>query len=90
MGQLTGCIYRHSDYKDKTRALLRTENALNEIEDLKEKLSILGEENKLGATKEEVGVLQKYVNYWEPLNFVTRKEIDKIIDEKLGKTQKPL
>ena len=54
----------------------------SEIADLKEKLMLLVKELKLSATKEEVGIVQKYLSYWEPLNFVTRQELDKILSEK--------
>lgn len=53
-----------------------------EINDMKEKLMLLVKELKLSATKEEVGVLQKYISYWEPLNFVTRQELDNILKER--------
>ncbi|MBN2421318.1 hypothetical protein JXB27_03510 [Candidatus Woesearchaeota archaeon] len=49
----------------------------SEIADMKEKLILLVKELKLSATKEEVGVLQKYLSYWEPMNFVTRAELEK-------------
>ncbi len=54
-----------------------------EMADLKEKLVMFAKELKLNATKEEVGVLRKYIEFWEPLNFVTRNEVNKIIDERL-------
>lgn len=56
------------------------------IKDFNEKLMIMSKELKLSATKEEVAILSKYINYWEPLNFVTRNELDKIIGEKLTKS----
>ncbi len=30
-----------------------------------------------------IKVLEKYVNMWEPLNFVTRKEVERIVREVL-------
>jgi hypothetical protein len=53
-----------------------------DINDIKEKLNILVKELKLTSTKEEVKVIQKYLSYWEPLNFVTRQELDKILGER--------
>lgn len=52
-----------------------------DLNDLKEKLVLLIKELKLSATKEEVKILEKYISYWEPLNFVTRQELDKILSE---------
>ena len=43
---------------------------------------LLVKELKMSATKEELSVLQKYLSYWEPLNFVTRQELDKILSER--------
>jgi hypothetical protein len=56
-----------------------------QIEDLKGSLSVMGREVSLAAKKEDVQVLEKYVNMWEPMNFVTRQEIDRILTEKLKK-----
>jgi len=40
------------------------------------------------AKKEQLKVLEKYINLWNPLNFVTTKEVEKIIEEKLKKGDK--
>jgi hypothetical protein len=56
-----------------------------DINDMKEKLTLLVKELKQSATKEEVKILEKYISYWEPLKFVTREELDKILDERKGK-----
>ncbi len=53
-----------------------------EISDMKEKLTLLVKELKLSATKDEVKILEKYISYWEPLNFVTRQELDKLLPGK--------
>jgi hypothetical protein len=53
-----------------------------DINDLKEKLTLLVKELKLSATKEEVKILEKYLSYWEPLHFVTRQELDRILAER--------
>jgi len=54
----------------------------SDLNDLKEKLTLLVKELKLSATKEEVRLLQKYISYWEPLNFVTREELSKMLGER--------
>ncbi len=68
-----------SDVKVINSEILDLKTDLN---DLKEKLTLLIKELKLSATKEEVKILQKYIGYWEPLNFVTRQELYKILEEK--------
>lgn len=50
-----------------------------EIADLKSKFKILINELKLYATKEEMKVVEKYVNMWEPVTFVTRAEVENMV-----------
>lgn len=64
-------------------------NEITEIKrgmsDIKEKLKIIVKELQGCSKKEDVDVLQKYINMWEPVNFVTRNELQKILDEYLNK-----
>ena len=53
------------------------------IKDIENKLLLLIKEIKLSASKEDVEILKKYLNYWEPVNFVTRSQVEKIIREQL-------
>jgi len=53
----------------------------NELSDLGEKMTKLTEEIKNAIDKSEFNVLVKYMDYWQPLNFLTKKEADKIISE---------
>ncbi len=66
-----------------------------ELADVKRDLSDLNEKTKLIirdlgtlAPREEVEILKKYISYWEPLNFVSRNEVERIVreimDEKKG------
>jgi len=50
---------------------------------LKETIKNLIKEMPEFATKQELKILEKYINFWNPLNFVTQKDIDNIINEKL-------
>jgi predicted lactoylglutathione lyase len=54
----------------------------------KETIKKILEEMSEFSTKQEIKVLEKYINMWNPLNFVTTEEIEKIIDEKLKKGDK--
>lgn len=56
-----------------------------EIYDIKDKLRLIILEMKNFARKEEVKVIEKYVNLWEPVNFVTRNQVEKIVNEILDK-----
>ncbi len=53
----------------------------NEINELQEKAKLIVRELQNLAPKEEVEILKKYISYWEPLNFVTRNEAEKMIRE---------
>ncbi len=51
------------------------------IEQMKEELKLIVRELKLTAKSDEMQQLKKYISVWEPLNFVTRKEVSKIIED---------
>ena len=40
------------------------------------------------AKKTDIKVLEKYINLWNPLEFVREEELEKIIDEKIKKLKK--
>lgn len=54
-----------------------------EIAEAKSVIKNLITELDLFAKKEKVQVLEKYLDLWNPLNFVTEDELDKAIEEKL-------
>jgi len=58
-----------------------------EIQELKDKLLLVIRELQTVARKEEVKVLEKYINLWNPIKFVTQNEIEQIINEVLEKKQ---
>lgn len=53
------------------------------IDSLDSKLLLIIKELKISAKKEEVELLKKYVNLWEPIKFVTRKEVETIVKDVL-------
>lgn len=53
----------------------------HEIADVKEKMLEVIKELKSSAKDEDVKVLEKYIELWQPLNFVTRNEVKKIVKE---------
>ncbi len=69
------------DIKTLTSDLNEMKKEINEIKDTV--LRIIKEFQGF-AKKEDVRVLEKYIEMWEPVNFVTHKEIDDIINEKLA------
>lgn len=54
-----------------------------EIQEIKDKLRLVIKELKLTAKYEDVKILNKYFEMWEPVKFVTQQEIDSIIERKL-------
>ena len=55
-----------------------------EINEIKDKVLLIIKEIRNSAKREEIKVLQRYIEMWEPMNFVTRKEVEEIIEEKLA------
>ncbi len=56
-----------------------------EREKINEKIDLIIKELKLSANKEEVESLKKYLDLWSPLNFVTQRDVERIVEEKMGK-----
>ena len=58
-----------------------------EVTEIKDKVLAIIKEFQVFAKKEEVQILKKYLEMWEPLNFATHNEVQEIIEEKLAKKQ---
>jgi len=58
--------------------ILELKKALNEITS---KVDTIVADLKNFAAKEDVESLRKYIELWEPVNFVTREEVEKIVKE---------
>ncbi len=50
-----------------------------DFEDIKENIRLLVKEVQSRARKEDVDVIQQYINLWNPTNFVTNRELDKAV-----------
>ena len=59
-----------------------------EIQELRDKLSLVIKELQTVARKDEVKVLEKYINLWNPIKFVSQNEIEGIINDVLEKREK--
>ncbi len=59
-----------------------------EIQEIKDKLMLVIKELQTVARKEEVRVLEKYINLWNPVKFVSQNEIESIINEVIDKREK--
>ena len=78
-------VRRNRNVTTEIKALTLDINELRkEINEIKDKVIVLVKELQRFAKREDVQVMQKYIEMWEPLNFVTHKEVEEIIDEKLA------
>lgn len=57
------------------------------VEDLNSKMEIVISELKNCTRKDEIDTLSKYIDLWEPVNFVTRKEVEQIVKEVLERAK---
>jgi len=55
-----------------------------EQERLLQKMDIIIKELKRTAGKEEVMFLQKYLDLWSPLHFVTQQDLERMVDAKVA------
>ncbi|MFH0868388.1 MAG: hypothetical protein V1831_03670 [Candidatus Woesearchaeota archaeon] len=56
-----------------------------DIADIKEKIIDLVKEVQGTAKRDEVKVLEKYINYWNPIKFVTQNEVEALVKEMMKK-----
>ena len=59
-----------------------------EMHEVKEKFIHVVMELQTVARKEEVKVLEKYINLWNPIKFVTQNEVERIVNEILEKKER--
>jgi hypothetical protein len=62
------------------------------IQAVEDKIITIIKELRLTSRKEDMDVLKRYIDLWDPVKFVTAEKVEKLIDEKLGKheeTEKP-
>ena len=53
----------------------------SEINEIKDRIMLIIKELQDSAKKDEVKVLERYINLWEPVKFVTRKEVEEIVKD---------
>ncbi len=53
-----------------------------DISNIKDEIQMIVKELKESVKKEEVAVLEKYIRLWEPLDFVTREEMEKYVESR--------
>jgi hypothetical protein len=58
-----------------------------DIAGIKERIMELVEDVEESAKKEDVKVLEKYLEFWNPVRFVSQNEVESIVKEILSKKQ---
>jgi hypothetical protein len=53
-----------------------------------EKMDLIVKELKQTAGIEEVKTLKKYMELWNPMTFVTQKDLERMVEQKLNKPEK--
>jgi len=56
-----------------------------QLEALQDKVDLIIRELKTFASRDDMEVLKKYIDMWEPMNFATKSEVQKIVKEMLEK-----
>jgi len=51
-----------------------------DVDDIKGKIRLIVKELKLTAKSEDIKVVEKYLDLWEPVEFITRNEAKKMIE----------
>ncbi|MEA3379229.1 MAG: hypothetical protein U9Q69_06390 [Nanoarchaeota archaeon] len=76
-----------AEYKKIINDIKSIEGEIDEIKgdmnNIKNILKHLTEEARDFAKKDSLKILEKYINLWNPLHFVTQEEVQKIIKEEL-------
>ena len=78
---------------NETKKELKTINedviqSKREKEKISEKLDLMVKELKRTAGIEEVMVLKKYLEFWNPVNFVTQHDLERVVESKLNELKK--
>ena len=53
------------------------------IQAVEDKIIMIIKELRMTSRKEDIDVLRKYVELWDPVRFVTREQVEKVVEEKL-------
>lgn len=54
------------------------------ISEIREKLDLIEADISKSVSKEELRVLEAYIDLWQPMNFITREEAEKLIKQKIN------
>ena len=66
----------HTEVKSSNSEVMETRH---EMDDIKGKIMLIIKELQMLARSEDVDVLRKYLDMWQPVNFVTQNEVEKMV-----------
>lgn len=82
-----------SNHKKAMTEVKSLQSEFNEIKRtisaVEDKIITIIKELRLTARKEDIDVLKRYLELWDPVKFITNEQVEKIIDEKLGRGLPP-
>lgn len=82
-------IAKNKTFNSEIKALTSDVNEIRkEIHEIKEKVGLAIREIQAAAKKEDVKLLEKYINLWNPVKFVTKGELDFVVSEAVDKSIK--
>lgn len=64
-----------------------------DVFEIKNSITKIAEELRFFAKKEQIRVIEKYIDLWNPLKFVTESDLKKILEErgdKNSRTKRPI
>ncbi|MBN2566971.1 hypothetical protein JXB02_02700 [Candidatus Woesearchaeota archaeon] len=77
-------INQHRTALDEIKtANLDIQELRRDIIDLREKMKVIIQELRTCAKKDNVTILKKYIEMWEPINFVTQREVERIVEQEV-------
>jgi predicted transcriptional regulator len=78
-----------SNHKEVSEKLKKMNDDIKEIkkdfQEVKESMNLIVREIQSKAKKDDVDYLRKYIDLWNPTDFVTNNELDKAVKRILGK-----
>ena len=79
-------ISKNKTFNTEIKALTSDINETRkDVHELKDKILLIISELQTSARKEDVRVLEKYINMWNPVRFVTKGELDYVVEEAMEK-----
>jgi len=74
---------------DEIRVMQHTISELKkDVQEVNSKIKLLTEEMGQSVTKSEMNLLAKYLEFWEPMEFIRKEEAQKIIQDVVDELRK--